>query len=163
MNATLTQARLKELLHYDPETGAFTWRVRRGGPATPGSRAGSVTYKGYLYIGIDNERHMAHRLAWLYMTGAWPGDQIDHRDTNKMNNRFANLRLATNSFNGQNRTRAHTGSATGVLGVGVRRGRFIARIRVCGKTVHIGCFSTAEAAHAAYVQAKRELHPGNTL
>ena len=97
----ITQARLKELLTYDPETGYFTRNVNVKG-ANAGERAGTITAKGYIAIGIDRKHYLAHRLAFLYMTGEWPKELVDHKDTIKINNKWENLREATNSQNKRN-------------------------------------------------------------
>jgi hypothetical protein len=104
MKETLTAERLRELLHYDPDTGDFTWRTaRKRIPA--GAIAGTVE-RGFRRITIGGGRHgprySAHRLAWLYMTGAWPNGYLDHINRDPDDNRFANLRLATNSQNQAN-------------------------------------------------------------
>src|SRR3954464_3736442 len=99
----LTQARLKELLHYDSETGLWTWLKHRY-RIQPGDRAGTISKKdGYCHIIIEKKNYMAHRLAWLYMTGGWPSMNMDHIDTNRSDNRWLNLRLATRPQNQANR------------------------------------------------------------
>jgi hypothetical protein len=103
------------------------------------------------------------RLAWFYTTGAWPKDQIDHIDGNKSNNRFANLREATPSQNTQNQRRAMRTNKLGILGVILARGKFRAQIWFDGKNKFLGYFATAEAAHAAYLAAKRKFHPTCTI
>src|SRR4029450_2313606 len=112
----LTAERLRELLDYDPETGDFTWKVNRR-CVRSGSVAGNVNcVDGYCYIGVDARRYHAHRLAWLYIKGAWPNDQIDHINGNKADNRFANLRQATHSQNQANGGR-YSNNASGYNGV----------------------------------------------
>src|SRR5665213_3102737 len=109
MKVVLTQARLKKLLHYDPLTGMFTWRITHGRHDRwkAGARAGNLHKSDRRWlIRIEGIRYKAHRLAWLYMTGRWPRDQIDHKDTDSSNNVFTNLREATNAQNQQNRRRA---------------------------------------------------------
>lgn len=98
----LTAESLRELLHYDPQTGIFTWRVTRGNLKAC-SRAGSMKEDGYIRVCIGERRYHAHRLAWLYVTGDWPVEEIDHINRNKADNRFTNLRPATRSTNEQNR------------------------------------------------------------
>jgi hypothetical protein len=161
---SLTCERLKELLHYDPDTGVFTWRVWRGFNAKPGAVAGSKHGK-YLGISIDKTKYYAQRLAWVYMTGAWPINEIDHRDTDKFNNRFANLREATHSDNQQNLRKARSHNHAGFLGVHLdhRVGRYMSRITVAGKEHYLGCYATAEEAHEVYIAAKRRLHEFGTL
>ncbi len=91
----LTQAELKAVLHYDPETGIFT---RYGH-----NKCGSKTYQGYIGIGIKRKTYYAHRLAWLYMTGVWPSKEIDHKNRIRDDNRWVNLREATRSMQSRNR------------------------------------------------------------
>jgi hypothetical protein len=156
----LTQARLKELLHYDPETGVFTWLVWRPNGVKVGDVAGVVHgHTGYLRIKIDRRQYAAGRLAWLYMTGAFPAFRIDHEDTDKLNNRWCNLRPASASQNAANRT-APRNNTSGYKGVHYTRARtsykkWAAHIRVDGVLKTLGYFSKPEEAHAAYVQAAR--------
>ena len=74
----MNQTRLKELLHYDPFTGIFTWKVTRTGSAKPGTVAGYIKNEGYICIKIDSRSYMAHRLAFLYMLGRWPKGDVLH-------------------------------------------------------------------------------------
>src|SRR5690348_8900862 len=102
MRPSLSQAHLKELLRYDPETGKFFWLVRARRRSRIGDEAGSDHGQGYIEIGIEGRRYLAHRLAWFYMTGEWPPEMVDHKDLCRSNNRWANLRLATHGQNVQN-------------------------------------------------------------
>lgn len=165
MKKDLTVERLKELLHYEPETGVFTWRVKTNKSRNwVGKRAGCANVStGYVMIGIDGHDIRAHRLAWFYMTGEWPANEVDHRNTDKGDNRWDNLRQATTRLNGENKRRANRNSKTGFLGVSPHRNRFMARIKVNGKHKCLGTFDTPEQAHAAYVATKRQLHEGCTL
>lgn len=162
MKMTITAERLREVLRYDPETGEFT-RLQSRGNAKAGSRAGSPTSHGYLAIMVDGCWTVSHRWAWLYMTGAWPDGEIDHRNGERQDNRWANLRLAPGGLNQQNRRTPRAGSASRVLGVTAQNGRFVARIVANRQTFNLGVFETAQQAHAAYVAAKRKLHPGGLL
>ncbi len=168
-NNTLTQERLKELLHYDPNTGVFTRRVNtsRGKAGTvAGSRnVCKETGKVRMRVSISRVVYWQHVLAWLYMTGNWPDNEIDHKDGDSANNRFDNLRDVTRVINCQNRVRPQTDNKCGFLGVFWEK-RFhvwIAKVTVGKKSIHVGSFKTPEEAHAAYVQAKRRLHPGCTI
>lgn len=99
----LTQARLKEILQYDPDTGIFTWLVNRKGTETKaGEVAGGLDADGYTIIYIDNKQYKAHRLAWLYMEGYFPEYQIDHPKGKRTDNRWKHLRHVTNQCNSQN-------------------------------------------------------------
>ena len=155
----LTAERLRELLHYDPQTGDFTWHVERY-KVRRGDIAGYKNTSGYLVIGVDRFLYRAHRLAWLYMTGTWPANDIDHKDGTKLNNAFDNLRDVTKSMNSQNTHKANNDSLCGLLGVGKQGPSWRAQIRVDGKNIRLGHFKTPELAHQAYLQVKRVLHEG---
>ena len=156
----LTQDRLRELLHYDPLSGVFTHRVTRGGRAQVGTVAGSRVTSGHVQIKVDRRGYLAHRLAFLYMTGEWPAAEVDHINRVRDDNRWDNLRPATHAQNMVNKQ--FPCNSTGFRGV-VRFGkRFGAAIYVgCDgkkKRIHLGMFATAEEAHQAYLTAARELH-----
>lgn len=139
---------LRSILHYNPETGSFIWLVKIGSNDLIGSFAGSVTNRGYISIGIKDKRYMAHRLAWLYMTGFWPKDQIDHINGNKNDNRWLNLREADNSQNQHNR-KANANNSLGVKGVSRHGSRYRAYASVNGKRHHIGTYATIDEAKVA--------------
>jgi|ERR1700720_213694 len=108
MRNELTVERLRERLSYDPESGIFTWRVAVGCARCrrkPGDLAGRLLDRGYRQIKIEGRQYLAHRLAVHYMTGAWPEHEVDHRDLDKSNNRWDNLRAATSSQNKSNTRR----------------------------------------------------------
>lgn len=151
----LTQARLKELLHYDRETGLFSWVVKRNGSRPT---VGSVNSRGYLIIGIYGRVHSSHRLAWLYVTGSWPQLAIDHIDGNKTNNSWANLREASPAQNAANKGRPST-NTSGYKGVSWHKHhqKWQAQIRKDGKLRHLGEFDTAAEAHVVYCSAATEL------
>lgn len=166
-SADLTAARLRELLHYDPETGIFTWRVDRG-PGGCAARAGDQAghlgkQQGYILIGIDGQLYLAHRLAWLYVHGVWPTKLLDHEDTDRANNRIRNLREATRQFNCENIRTPNKNNKTGLLGVSPHKNRFAAVIHTNYRKRHLGLFDTPEEAHAVYIAEKRRIHAGNTL
>lgn len=155
----LTAKRLREVVSYDPETGHFTWLVSRP-RARIGGRAGGLGpgCGGYWCITIDRRRYVAHRLAWLYMTGAWPRtEMIDHINRDRSDNRFANLREATRGQNQVNSGKPSNNSS-GFKGVRRRYGRWFAQIKKSGKHYHLGYFSTPEEAHRAYCTAAIKLH-----
>lgn len=151
--------RLRELLSYDPDTGLFVWRVNKRGHRKTGDIAGSLDKSGYWIIRLDQRNYPAHRLAWLYMTGEWPAHHIDHRDLDKANNRWANLRQATVSQNLANR-RKYKNNQSGFKGViwHARDKRWRADIRKNGKGYFLGNFRTPEEAHAAYRVAAERLY-----
>lgn len=158
----LTAELLRELLDYDRETGIFTWRIDRQGGARAGRVAGSFGGHKYQRIHVAGELHYAHRLAWLYVTGEWPSDQIDHIDRDKANNSFANLRPATCSQNGAN-SGPRKKNTSGYKGVSLhkRTNKWVAYIRAPGRqtSTNLGYFDTPEAANEAYCAAA-EKHYG---
>lgn len=162
LTSTLTAERLRALLDYDPETGAFTWRERRG-RATAGKPAGFVRKDGYVVIRVDGVSHTGHRLAWLYVHGEWPEQDTDHFNGTRCDNRIANLRDVSRAINIQNQRKATATNKTGVFGAHVERGHFRSHIRINGRQVRLGSFATAAEANAAYVEAKRKHHEGCTV
>jgi hypothetical protein len=155
----LTRARLRELLHYDPKTGQFRWRKRRGNGARRAPSADHLhPQQGCRLISIDRRAYRAHQLAWFYMTGRWGRPTIDHRDRDATNNRWSNLRRATASQNNANRRRP-LHNTSGHKGVSPCRqtGKWRAMIGSNGKTIHLGRFATRRPAHAAYLAAARKL------
>lgn len=154
----LTFDRLNELLRYDPAIGVFTWRQKPGHRIMIGSVAGTVTAKGYVRITIGRRKYRAHRLAWLYMTGAWPEHEVDHENGERADNRWENLRKATCGENSRNRKRPCT-NTSGFKGVRcVPNGHWMAQIEINGKRIYLGTFTEAKDAHAAYALAAREHH-----
>ena len=93
---TLTQKELKKLLDYDPDTGVFTWNISIG-RVDVGDVAGHINGIGYRVIGLRGKRYLAHRLAWLYVTGEFPSNQIVHVNYIRDDNMFSNLRVVTHS------------------------------------------------------------------
>jgi hypothetical protein len=161
---TITHERIREVLHYEPETGVFTWLVRTSSRMHVGDLAGSRTKKGYWAIRLDHGNHRAHLLAWLYMTGAWPTHQIDHIDGDGLNNRWTNLRDGSDGVNYHNIVAPQSNNTSGYRGVSWERsrGRWQAQIQANRKKRHLGYFDTPEEASAAYWAAKAELHGAAT-
>lgn len=162
----ITQNILKKMLRYDAETGMFTWIVepRNATPPNIGDIAGCVCKTcGYVLLRIKGKLYRAHRLAFVYMTGSFPKAQVDHINGIRADNRWSNLREASNQENSQNHNRAHKDNKTGVLGVNKKNNRYQAQISVNGKNCHIGYFATVQEASTAYIQSKRKYHKSNTL
>lgn len=153
----LTQARLREVLSYDPETGVFTRLVATSNRVAVGSDAGTTRIDGYIQIHIDGRLYSAHRLAWLYMTGEWPSDKVDHINRRKFDNRWGNLREANTSQNACN-SLVRIDNTSGVRGVSFCKttNRWRALIVVNGKRRHLGRFDDIGSAAAAYAVAARE-------
>jgi hypothetical protein len=156
----LTQKHLKEVLHYNPDTGIFVWKISARRDLI-GKQAGGLTAKGYIRIKIDAKMYMAHVLAWLYVHGVCPVVQIDHKDTIKTHNWISNLRELNNADNHQNRFKANSNSKTGVQNVTYREatGNYQVSIVVAGKKLYQGTYSTLKIAECAALRAKRKHHP----
>jgi hypothetical protein len=157
----LTAERLREVLHYDHETGVFTWKVRVSIRIVVGKAAGVVGKRGYVIIGLDGGHHYAHRLAWLYMTGRWPDGEVDHEDRMRTNNRWKNLRAAPVGQNAHN-SGQRKNNTSGVPGVSwdKKRGCWIAKICINRKQIYLGSFGQdIEAAKAEHRRAQERLHP----
>lgn len=157
----LTSAQLKEILHYNPDTGFFTWVKSVGQRAQKGRIAGSKVPGGYIKIKVLQKIYFAHRLAWLYMTGSWPENEIDHVDNNPSNNVFSNLRAATKSENAQNRgNRKGTVSRFKGVRFDLQRNKWLACIWLndLKKEKRIGFFSSEDEAAKAYRAEAEVLH-----
>ena len=146
----LTQMRLREVLHYNPETGIFTWTKgdRRG------KRAGTEhDDRGYLKVSIDNKRYPLHRLAWLWMRGLHARSTVEHINGDHADNRWNNLRLGAS---GVKRTHcAPYPEPTQYRGVYQLGDRFEALVPVASEMLNIGSFATAEEAWDAINQAMK--------
>lgn len=153
---------VKSILDYDANTGIFIWkkklRNRKGFVV-----AGSIDSGKHRQIKINGVLYMAHRLAWLITYGEWPRFDIDHINVNPDDNRIENLRELKLGVNVQNKRCANRNSRLGILGVSIKKKRFVAQISVSGVVRHIGYFDSTEAAHDAYIKAKRWFHEGCTL
>jgi hypothetical protein len=160
----ITQKRLKEVLEYNPETGVFTWTHEQS-VKKKGQVAGCLQEHGYIRIRVKNEKHRAHRLAFLYMTGEFPTEHVDHINHDKSDNRWSNLRQASNSENMQNVLSARSDNTSGYLGVSFNKekNKFVSVITVDGTKHHLGYFDSANDAGSAYMSAKQKLHPFSTL
>jgi hypothetical protein len=152
----VTNARLRELLDYDRDTGEFRWRKRVSCSIQPGDIAGGLNKEGYLKITINGRKYPAHHLAWLYVKAKWCSLVIDHRDLDPSNNGWTNLRIASRSQNNANRRR-HRNNACGLKGVSRHTSGWQATINKNGRRHHLGTFATPQEAHAAYVKAARKL------
>lgn len=156
--AEITHSELLELIRYDPKTGKMFW-IKARPKIRVGDEVGYLHHKGYRACEIRGKQYAIHRLAWFYMTGEWPKDQIDHRNRKRADNRWKNLREATN---GQNRANSACKNKTGFKGVRyhpwIKDNPYEAAIRADKIRHYLGCFPTAEAAHEAYKEAAQRLH-----
>ena len=143
----LTAQYVRSILTYNPKTGLFH---------RTGILAGFIHKKdGYVRIKINQVSYLAHRLAWLYMTGKWPKHEIDHKFGNRADNRWKFLRPANDA-----QTAANAGkwknSLHALKGIAMQRnGRWMARIRVNKKLIHLGTHDTPQQAHRVYRRAAK--------
>lgn len=137
----LTQERLKEVLHYNPDTGVFTWLKETGRKIKIGKVAGSINGQGYIQITCSDKNYLAHRLVFLYMEGKFPLEQGDHKNHIRHDNRWCNLRKTSNQENQRNASMRidNTSGFTGVCWVKASN-KWMTHIRVNGKTRHLGYF-----------------------
>ncbi len=141
---TITQAELKRLISYDPETGVFKWKVNKSN-ISEGDIAGHYAIactKKYHFIMINYKNYLAHRLAWLHVHGRWPEYHIDHIDGNGCNNKLQNLREVTR-FENQKNMRRSSNNKSGITGVYFRNdtSAWCVQITANLKTITIGCFN----------------------
>lgn len=156
----LTQTRLKELLQYDPETGVFTWIASKRKNTRAGQVAGCLNKViGYVQIKIDRCRYYGHRLAWLYVNGEFPPNDIDHINRVRSDNRFCNLRLASHAENMQNRS-MHRNNTSGHMGVSwdKQHQKWMAHIKFNEKTINLGRFHSINEAVSARKSAELQFH-----
>ncbi|AVX04196.1 hypothetical protein MXMO3_01670 [Maritalea myrionectae] len=155
----LTQKELFSIIKYDPETGILTWAQDRGSNARKGQKIGSQTEYGYVVFVINGRRYRAHRIAFLYMTGRWPAECVDHINGIRHDNRWENLREASKAENCRNASKRRDNSS-GYKGVSHHKatGKFQAQIRVNKKNTNLGIFPTAKEAFSAYCVASRKMH-----
>lgn len=159
MGLKLTQEQLKELLHYNPETGVFTWLSKVSKKVVVGSRAGTSRPNGYRLVGLLGTKYHEHHLAILYTEGTWPELEVDHINGVPSDNRIANLRRCSRAENHQNR-KLSTHNESGMQGVSWHklRRQWRSCIQGSGKQHHLGLFTTKDEAYAAYLTAKASLH-----
>ena len=147
---TLTLSSVRERIHYDPETGFFTW-LSKSHPRMVGKRAGCPSGRGYRQVWILGVHLKEHHLVWFYMTGTWPPDQLDHINGEKSDNRYINLRCVNNLQN-----QAARNVATRGIWRDERRNTWRASVGSGSNRLHLGTFATAEAAKAAYNRAAKQ-------
>ena len=146
----LDAASLRELVHYDPETGVFT-RLANERPIT------SKNAGGYIQVWLKPKMYYGHRLAWLYVYGELPPGLIDHINCDRSDNRIANLRIADNTQNLAN-ARIRSDNASGYKGIWFNklRNTWHAMVECRGEKHYLGTFASPDAAHDAYAAAAKE-------
>lgn len=159
MSKEITQDYLKSILSYDPETGIFTWIQRLSGNISVGSVAGTTMRDGYIKIRVGGHGHPAHRLAWLYVYGVFPENQLDHINLNKSDNSIKNLRPATSSENQRNKGLMKS-NKSGYKNVSwcSRAKKWKVGLKVNRKSFHFGYFSNIQDANIAAINARVLMH-----
>ena len=149
-----------KIFHYDKDTGLVKWKNLKNKHKWKCGIAGyDHQQTGHRYVHFDGKVYKEHRLAWLLHYKEWPNGEIDHINGNGFDNRISNLRVVSRHGNMQNMTKPNALNRSGCMGASKNYKRWRARIKVYGKTIHLGYFDTPEEASAAYVKAKRTLHP----
>lgn len=134
---------------YNPETGLFYRKAR------PQRVCGTLRKDGYVVINWNYKLHLAHRMAWLYVYGEWPTQEIDHIDLNRNNNRISNLRDVPRWVNHLNCGR-QSNNTSGYIGIDRFENRW--RARCCEE--HLGLFATLEEAVTAYNHKRNQYMNG---
>lgn len=148
---------INTFLRYEPESGNFYWKVRVSIRRQAGSRAGSISSFGYVTIVIGRRGYRAHRLAWLLMTGKMPEYEIDHKDGNRANNKWENLREATRGQNRMNSCIQTNNKSTGYKNVYKTRYSHVVRMGANGKSF-CKSFKVLEEAINYAKGLRRQLH-----
>lgn len=154
-------AALRQLVDYDPDTGAFTYRhVPSMHPSRNSRVAGRPAFhrkhrQGYLVAVVFGRQMYAHRAAWALAHGSWPTGEIDHINHDRADNRLANLRVVGKAQNMRNMPKLRNNSS-GRTGVYLTpNGTWLAAIRVDRKLHNLGRFSAFEDAVAARAAAEK--------
>ena len=142
----------KKRLRYCPKTGLTIWLISPNNQLQPGSRAGNTNPNGYRHITIFGRRWAEHRLAWFLMTGCLPASQIDHKNGNRSDNRWCNLRPASACDNARN-AKKRLRRVSEFKGIFKNTQGWTARVMIDGKRRSVGTFETAREAHNAYCRA----------
>lgn len=161
---------LNECFNYDPDTGVLSWKTRpvhhfkppylnRWNVKNAGNIVSTISHYGYIVVGIDGVKHPAHRVIFKLMTGLDPAEYIDHINNIKNDNRWSNLREATQSENERNRP-VDRDNVAGLKGVTFHKlkNKYSARIAVNGEHIYLGIYDSAEEAHAVFVDASLKYH-----
>lgn len=160
----LTQEELKPLIDYNLDTGVFTWKKKVAIRVSIGDVAGCINTRGYRQIYIKNKSYQAHWLAWFYVYGVWPEEEIDHINHDRGDNRISNLREVNRQENMKNKSayKSNTSGVTGVYWHKIAK-KWFAIIRVKKKSINLGCFCNKDDAIAKRKTAEilHNFHPNH--
>lgn len=146
---TICQKTLKEVLHYEPSTGVFTWKVDRGNGAKIGSVAGHFHKRdGCVRLVIFGEEYYADKLAFLYMKCIVPR-HVKHLNGDKGDNRWENLQACKARY-------VHNikEPRSGFRGVYKDHSGYAVTITREGETAYVGYYHTLEEAKKARLAAE---------
>lgn len=152
--------KIRECLSYDPETGDLTWIKDAGYSIRAGTKAGGPdkTRRNALRVKVLHKSLAIHRVAFFLMEGEFPDKSVDHIDGDPSNNKWVNLRKASQAENGQNKA-PNRFTTSGFHGVSkTQNGKWRARISLDRQSFFLGTFTRPELAHDAYVEAKKRMH-----
>lgn len=162
--------KISSVLDYNPKTGDIYWKDNIPKSLhlwmVSGKKAGSPTSNGYWQVSVFKTHFFAHRLAWFLFYKKWPKFNIDHINGNTLDNRIENLRDVPQQINNQNKRRAKINNPSGIMGATYRKddgGTYESSIKAGGRYIYLGRFKDPQKAGAAYLKAKRQYHPGNTI
>lgn len=157
----LTADRARILFRYDEATGSLYRNFPAGGQPA-GKVEMNISKSGYLRVMVDRKRIQAHRLIWLIKTGKFPFGVIDHKNRNKTDNRWSNLRDVSEKENGMNKHSTinmdmKIQSKNGIW-QDTESGLWIAQIDVGSrreqKPIYLGEYNTYDDALSAYAKAQ---------
>lgn len=148
------------LFEYHPDTGSLRWKTKKG-RANIGDEVGWITIKGYREAKVNQVQYKVHRIIFMMMTGHWPDGEIDHKNGNKTDNSWINLRLCTHLENMHNQ-KMHSDNTSGITGVSwhKRIKKWQASIRHDNRTIHVGYFNSIEEARRARNEKEQTLWNG---
>ena len=154
----ITYLEINEKFDYDPETGLIHKKSQRSCDVQKGNIAGCIRPDGYIVVSFKGKKLLSHRVAWILMTGKWPEQLIDHKNSIRSDNRWLNLRAANHSQNGAN-SQKRSINKSGFKGVYLHySGKWHAQIKKDGKVSHIGAFNTPSEASLAYEKTAAIIH-----
>jgi len=146
-----------KLVKYDSQSGKFYSLTSNSNVKVGEEPKGSVDSKGYVRIGVCGKLYRAHRLAFLCMGVELPV-QVDHKDMDKTNNSWDNLRPSTNQTNQWN-TKKRVTNTSGHKNVFWRPERNHWQVRIATKDnprKYIGSYKDFEEAVKAATAARIE-------
>ena len=150
---------IREYLEYNENTGDLIWIKKPSSKVCIGDKAGTKHSKGYIHIAFKGKKHLIHRVAWFLYTSEQPPDNVDHKNGNKTDNSWLNLRVATERNNMHNKGKPTT-NTSGYKGVSWNKkaSKWLAKIKFNNQTMYLGLFNTPEEAHLSYCIAADKYH-----